>query len=192
MLTFLKCLSKRCCVTFIRATIDPTRRENRSSVVVIGLGLDHWFSKLCIYQNHLEGSCRREMLDSSPIAAYSVGLRWSLRICILHKSPGDSDAASPGPQFENQHKSHVAEFRLKPRSVWYWNANWHHPEKIPVILLRFLQCRHGRDKKVWVHEREVHLEANPRGWVPLPAGRGPVHPFICLILTISITLQRIL
>ena len=117
MLTFLKCMSKRCCVTFIRATIDPTRRENRTSVVVTGLGLDHWFSKLRIYQNHLEGSCRREMLDSSPIAAYSVGLRWSLRICILHKFPGDSDAASPGPQFENQHKSHVAEFRLKPRSI---------------------------------------------------------------------------
>lgn len=169
MSTFLKCLSTMCCVTFVRATIDPTGRQNRISAVVTCFGLDHWFSNLRIDQNHLEGSWRRQMLDSSPRVAYSVGLRWNLRICILHKFPGNSDAASPGPHFENDYKSHVAEFRLKPRSVWYWNASWHHTEKIPVILLRFLQYRDGKGKKAGVHEREMDLEANPRGWVPLLA-----------------------
>lgn len=113
MSTFLKCPSTMRWLTFTRARHHSYhwpkwKKKNRTSIVVMCVGLDHWFSNLHIYQNHLEGVWGRGMLDSIPRVAYSVGLRWSLSICILHKFPGDSDAAGPGPHFESHYKSHTA------------------------------------------------------------------------------------
>lgn len=58
-----------------------------------------WFANSNVDPNHLEGLS--DTLDSNPTAAESVGLRWSLRICIFYKFPVDSDASRAGTHFEN-------------------------------------------------------------------------------------------
>lgn len=48
-----------------------------------------------------EGLVQLDGWSSPPQLSDGVGLGWSLRISILHKLPGDTDALFPGPHLEN-------------------------------------------------------------------------------------------
>lgn len=48
---------------------------------------EQWFWNVSCNQNHLEGFTKQKLQNPPPRVTHSIGLRWGLRICILHKFP---------------------------------------------------------------------------------------------------------
>lgn len=74
--------------------------------LVYGLLLESQASRILVLRISLalespEGFVKSEILGPTPRVSDSEGLERDLRMSISHRFPGDTNAAGPGPYFEN-------------------------------------------------------------------------------------------